>query len=264
MKLKIYQVDAFANKLFEGNPAAICPLGEWLADDLMQSIAMENNLSETAFFVQTNNVYHIRWFTPTQEVDLCGHATLASAYVIFNIVGHEESEILFESKSGPLTVRRNNDALEMNFPSQPPVRCDVPKQITEAFDEMPIECLKSEDYIVVFENEESILNANPDMSLLSELDLRGVVITSKSRKFDFVTRVFAPKYGINEDPVTGSVFTELIPYWSTKLNKNILKARQVSKRGGDVGCVYYGERVQISGKAVLYMTGTVEINTEGN
>lgn len=152
----------------------------------------------------------------------------------------------------------------MNFPSQPPVSCDTPKQITEAFAEMPIECLKAEDYIVVFENEESVLNARPNMLLLSELDLRGVAITSKSHKFDFVTRVFAPKYGIDEDPVTGSVFTELIPYWSTKLNKNSLKARQVSKWGGDVGCVYDGERVQISGKAVLYMSGTVEINTEGN
>lgn len=259
MKLTLYQIDAFASKVFEGNPAAICPLEAWLPDELMQSIAIENNLSETAFFVQTDNGYHIRWFTPAHEVDLCGHATLASAYVIFDLLGYKQNTIAFESRSGVLTVKRENDWLEMDFPSQPPVKCDTPEQIVRAFTDTPIECLKSEDYIVVFEHEASVVNASPDFSLLSGLDLRGVAITSTSGKYDFVTRFFAPKFGINEDPVTGSAFTQLIPYWSNRLNKQRLNAKQVSSRGGEVGCVYAGDRVQISGKAVKYMVGTIDI-----
>lgn len=259
MELTLYQIDAFATKPFEGNPAAICPLDEWLPDELMQSIAAENNLSETAYFVQNNSGYHIRWFTPTHEVDLCGHATLASAFVLFNILGHEGDEIAFESRSGILTVIQNADRMEMDFPSQPPVACDIPQPILEAFEDTPIECLKAEDYIVVFENEAAVLNAEPKFSALSELDLRGVAITSTSTSYDFVTRFFAPNYGINEDPVTGSAFTQLIPYWSNKLDKQRMTAKQVSKRGGEVGCVYAGERVLISGKATKYMKGTIEI-----
>lgn len=259
MKLPLYQIDAFANKPFTGNPAAICPLDKWLPDDLMQSIATENNLSETAFFVKINESYSIRWFTPAHEVDLCGHATLASAYVIFNILKHEENNIVFESKSGLLEVKQNNDWLEMNFPSQPATKCTVPEIVKEAFNEEPIECLQSEDYVLVFKNEKSILSANPNMSLLSELDLRGVIITSRSNQYDFVSRFFAPKYGINEDPVTGSSFTQLIPYWSKKLNKQTLNAKQISKRGGVVKCVDLKERVQISGQAVKYMDAIIEI-----
>jgi PhzF family phenazine biosynthesis protein len=260
MELTLYQIDAFANKPFEGNPAAICPLDEWLPEELMQSIASENNLSETAYFVKTGDGYHIRWFTPSHEVDLCGHATLASAYVIFNILGYNKSQIVFESRSGRLTVKRHNDRFEMDFPAQPPVPCDTPQEILNAFKRTPSECLKSEDYIVVFEDEASILNANPDFSLLSELNLRGVAITSVSNEYDFVTRFFAPKYGINEDPVTGSAFTQLIPYWANKLNKNALIAKQVSRRGGEVGCGYSGNRVQISGKAAKYMVGIIEVS----
>ena len=259
MELTLYQIDAFANKPFEGNPAAICPLNEWLSDELMQSIAAENNLSETAFFVKTNSSYRIRWFTPTNEVNLCGHATLASAYVIFNFLGYKEHIVSFESKSGVLTVQRNNDLLEMDLPAQVPVNCSTPELIIQAFNQTPIECLKAEDYIVVFENEASVVNAAPDLALLSELDLRGVAITAKSRKYDFVTRFFAPKYGINEDPVTGSAFTQLIPYWSIKLNQPNLNAKQVSNRGGEVGCIYSGERVRISGNATKYMIGNIEI-----
>lgn len=259
MELTIYKIDAFAKKMFEGNPAAICPLKAWLPDEFMQSIAEENNLSETAYFVKNENNFHIRWFTPTHEVDLCGHATLASAFVIFNIIGYKENQITFESKSGLLTVNRINDSFEMNFPSRPPIQCGIPEQIIMAFDEPPVECLQSEDYIVVFDDEKSVLNASPDISLLSTLDLRGVAITSKSKKYDFITRFFAPKYGIDEDPVTGSAFTQLIPYWSNKLNKTSLTAKQVSKRGGEVGCVYANERVKISGKAVKYMVGTIDI-----
>lgn len=260
MKLDIYQIDAFANHVFEGNPAAICPLHEWLPDDLMQSIAEENNLSETAFFVPVDNGFHVRWFTPLHEVDLCGHATLASAYVIFNVLGYEEKEINFESKGGRLTVKKNNDWLEMDFPSQPPEKCSTPDLLLNAFDITPVECLKSADYILVFEDESNVLNAVPDLSLLEQLDLRGVIITSKSDKYDFINRFFAPKYGINEDPVTGSAFTQLIPYWSDKLGKQTLTAKQVSERGGEVACVYSGERVNIFGKAVKYMQGVIEVN----
>lgn len=259
MELTLYQVDAFANKIFEGNPAAICPLVEWLPDELMQAIATENNLSETAFYVKKDSGYHIRWFTPAHEVDLCGHATLASAYVIFHVLGDERDQIDFESRSGVLKVTKNSDWLEMDFPSQPPVECQTPKEIVKAFGCEPIACLKSEDYIVIFKDEDTILNACPDLSLLSKLDLRGVAITSKSKKYDFVTRFFAPKYGINEDPVTGSAFTQLIPYWANELDKDTLKAKQVSARGGEVNCAFSGVRVTISGKAAKYMVGRIEI-----
>lgn len=259
MELTIYQIDAFASKLFEGNPAAVCPLDAWLPDELMQSIAKENNLSETAFFVPTAEGFHVRWFTPSHEVDLCGHATLASAYVIFHFLECTKNEIEFDSRSGVLKVRRNNDWLEMDFPSQPPVKCDTPAQIVDAFDLEPVECLKAEDYIVVFEDEQSVLNARPDLALLTELDLRGVAITSKSMTYDFVSRFFAPSYGINEDPVTGSAFTQLVPYWSKKLNKQSMQAKQVSSRGGVVQCLDMKERVIISGKAVKYMQGTISV-----
>jgi PhzF family phenazine biosynthesis protein len=259
MKLNIYHIDAFANKPFEGNPAAVIPLEKWLSDELMQAIAAENNLSETAYFIRTNSGYHIRWFTPVQEVNLCGHATLASSYVIFKILEYEKEEILFESRSGVLRVSHNDEWLQLNFPSQPPVQCETPSEILGAFTETPIECLKSEDYIVVFKDENQIIEANPNFILLSELDLRGVIITSKSEKYDFVSRCFAPKYGINEDPVTGSAFTQLIPFWSKKLNKVNMYAKQVSKRGGEVKCNFLGERVLISGKAAMYLVGTIEI-----
>jgi len=259
MELSLYQVDAFANKPFEGNSAAICPLDEWLPVDLMQSIANENNLSETAFFVKKNGRFHIRWFTPTNEVNLCGHATLASAYVIFNLLGYTEKKILFESMSGPLSVIRKGDLLIMDFPSCPPVKCDIPQAILNAFDDTPVECLKNDDYIVVFENESSVFNARPDLLQLTQLDLRGVIITSQSSQYDFVSRFFAPNYGINEDPVTGSSFTQLAPYWASKLNISQFKAKQISKRGGEVACELFGERVLISGKAVMYMQGIIKI-----
>ena len=259
MELILYQIDAFASKPFEGNPAAICPLPTWLPDDVMQAIASENNLSETAFFIETTNGYHIRWFTPVHEVDLCGHATLASAYVIFNILEYKQKQINFESRSGILRVTRNGDWLDMDFPAQPPIECETPDEIIQAFADKPLLCLKSEDYIVVFDKEEEVRNAKPDLSLLTRLDLRGVVITSKARDCDFITRCFAPKYGINEDPVTGSAFTQLIPYWANKLDKSVLRAMQVSKRGGEVNCVYAGDRVTISGKAVKFMVGKIEL-----
>lgn len=261
MKLPIYQIDAFAERVFAGNPAAVCPLQEWLSDEIMQSIAEENNLSETAFFVPTEQGFHIRWFTPVAEVDLCGHATLASAYVIFTILGYEKSEILFESKSGPLKVTNSGGLMVMDFPSQPPVTCEIPEEIVQAFNDKPIECLKAEDYIVVFGSEDEVRAAQPELSLLKNVDLRGVVITAQSNRYDFVSRFFAPKLGVDEDPVTGSSHTQLVPYWSNVLGVKKLHAKQVSSRGGELFCELAGNRVLITGKAIKYLTGEIEIKT---
>lgn len=259
MELMLYQIDAFADRPFEGNPAAVCPLSEWLSDELMQAIASENNLSETTFFVPSPEGFHIRWFSPVCEVDLCGHATLASAWVLFNLLGYAREEVAFQSRSGILTVRRNMDWLEMDFPAQPPAVCDIPPAADRAFSTAPRACVRNQDYIFIFDNEEEIVGANPDLAALTELDLRGVAITARSGSYDFVLRFFAPKYGINEDPVTGSAFTQLIPYWSAVLGKTRLTARQVSARGGDVRCLLAGDRVSISGKAAKYMVGSIEL-----
>ena len=261
MDLTLYQVDAFANKLFEGNPAAIIPLQSWLSDDQMQSLAGENNLSETAFFVKKENGYHIRWFTPSCEVDLCGHATLAAAYVIFNIMRlTKANKITFESRSGLLIVKKKNDWLELDFPVQQPQCCVIPSLIIEAFNETPIECLYAEDYLVVFKDELSVQKAQPNYAILEKLSLRGVIITAKGFTCDFVSRFFAPKYGINEDPVTGSAHTQLAPYWADKLGIVDLHARQLSNRGGELLCKIIDNRVLISGKAVMYMKGEIRFD----
>ena len=260
MELNLYQIDSFTDTPFEGNPAAIIPLKTWLPDNIMQSIAEENNLSETAFFVPNNKGFHIRWFTPKTEVDLCGHATLAAAYVLFNIQGYNKERIEFESKSGTLTVLQKDNWLVMDLPAQPPIPCDVPDEIVKAFDKVPIECLRSEDYIAVFETESDILSIKPDIDYLKKLDLRGVIITAKSRQYDFVSRFFAPKYGIDEDPVTGSAHTQLIPYWAHKLGKTNMQAKQVSSRGGEILCELYNDRVLISGKAVKFLEGKIQLN----
>ena len=261
MKIPLYQIDAFASKLFEGNPAAVCPLDEWLPDEIMQSIAEENNLSETAFFVPKGNGFHIRWFTPASEVDLCGHATLAAAYILFNTLGYKKDKIEFDSKSGILTVTKDNEWLVMDFPAQPPVSCDIPEEIIKAFNIEPIECLKSEDFIVVFEREIDIESAHPDFGQLIKLDLRGVIITAKSSRYDFVARFFAPKYGIPEDPVTGSAYTQLAPYWVSKIGPKRFSVKQMSSRGGELTCELVGDRVLISGRAVKYLEGTIKIET---
>ena len=259
MDLSIYQIDAFSACVFEGNPAAVCPLDEWLPDKTMQSIAEENNLSETAFFVPKDDGFHIRWFTPASEVDLCGHATLGSAYVLFNILGYKNEAIQFDSKSGILVVTKQDDWLTLDFPKQPPVYCETPKEIVEAFNKEPIECMMSEDIIAVFENEIDIESANPNFEQLKKLDSRGVIITAKSMRYDFVARFFAPKYGIPEDPVTGSAYTQLAPYWASKLGKQKFKAKQLSSRGGELYCEILGDRVLISGKATKYMEGKITI-----
>jgi PhzF family phenazine biosynthesis protein len=261
MEISLYQIDAFASKLFEGNPAAVCPLDEWLPDEIMQSIAEENNLPETAFFVPKGNGFHIKWFTPASEVDLCGHATLAAAYVLFNIFGYKEDKIEFDSKSGILAVTKDNEWLVMDFPAQPPVSCDIPKEIVKAFNIAPIECLKSEDFIVVFERETDIESVNPDFGQLIKLDLRGVIITARSSRYDFIARFFAPKYGIPEDPVTGSAYTQLAPYWASKIGSKRLSVKQMSSRGGELTCEIVGDRVLISGKAIKYLEGQINIET---
>lgn len=259
MEIPIYQIDAFSSDVFKGNPAAVCPLSEWLPAETMQSIAAENNLSETAFFVPKDDDFHIRWFTPASEVDLCGHATLGSAYVLFNILGYENDAIQFDSRSGILKVTKQDDWLTLDFPKQPPVPCDTPKELIAAFNMDPIECMVSEDLIAVFENETDIETAIPNFEQLIKIDSRGVIITAKSTRYDFVARFFAPKLGVPEDPVTGSAYTQLTPYWASKLGPKKFKAKQISLRGGEVNCEIAGDRVLISGKAAKFMEGKITL-----
>ena len=259
MEIPIYQIDAFASRLFEGNPAAVCPLDRWLPDDIMQSIAAENNLSETAFFVPDGNRFHIRWFTPASEVDLCGHATLASAHVLFDVLGYKRDRVDFDSRSGILTVTKDQEWLVMDFPSQPPVPCDVPQAVVQAFGKSPVECQESEDLIVVFDREEDVESASPDFEVLKRIDQRGIAITAASDRYDFVARFFAPKYGIPEDPVTGSAYTQLAPYWAARLGKKKFSVKQLSRRGGELLCELSGDRVFIYGKAVKYLEGEIII-----
>ena len=259
VKLPIYQIDAFAEKMFEGNPAAVVPLDKWLPNETLQAIAEENNLAETAFFVPTDSGFHIRWFTPIKEVSLCGHATLASAYVLFECMGYEGALVNFESISGPLLVTKNEDLLTLDFPSQEPVVCEAPKELIAGLGKAPLECYRNEDYVAVFGNEDEIISINPKHNHLEELDLRGVIVTSPSPEFDFVVRFFAPKFGINEDSVTGSAYTQLTPLWSKKSGKTKFSAKQLSQRGGRVLCELIDDRVMISGSAIKYAEGSIEL-----
>ncbi|CAN5470517.1 PhzF family phenazine biosynthesis protein [soil metagenome] len=260
MKLTIYQVDAFTKNVFAGNPAAVCPLESWIDAELMQKIAFENNLSETAFFLKSEDVYEIRWFTPTFEIDLCGHATLASAFVIFEVLKAEESLVKFHSlKSGELSVEKNGDLLILDFPSRPVERCDAPDGLIEAIGKEPKEILKARDYFLVYENEQEIADIAPNFSKLLDIDAHGFIVTAKGDNSDFVSRFFAPEVGVFEDPVTGSAHCNLIPYWSEKLGKTELFARQISARGGELFCELKGDRVKIGGNAVLYLKGEIFI-----
>lgn len=262
MKREIFQVDAFTRKPFGGNPAAVVPLDAWLPDETMQSIALENNLSETAFFVREGDGYGLRWFTRAFEIDLCGHATLATAHVIFDVLGSDERVLRFQTKSGELTVERVGERLVMDFPSRPPVACDVPEGLFEAIGKEPIEVLRSRDYFLVYENEQDILDLQPNFSRLAEIPTHAVIVTARGDETDFVSRFFAPEAGINEDPVTGSAHCNLIPYWAEKLGKTELFARQVSARGGELYCEFAGDRVKIGGHATLYMKGEIYVGTE--
>ncbi|MBS1562947.1 MAG: PhzF family phenazine biosynthesis protein [Bacteroidetes bacterium] len=259
MKIPIYQVDAFSETLFGGNPAAICPLEDWLTDEQMQKIAMENNLAETAFLVKNGSDYDIRWFTPTVEVKLCGHATLASAHVLFNTGSGNNDSIVFHSKSGPLRVTRNGDLLTLDFPATPPAPVtDAPSAIFEGLHIDPVPVFKSAfDYMVVLPSQKIIEALQPDFKLLASLDSRGLIATAPGDEADFVSRCFFPQSGIDEDPVTGSAHTAMVPYWSQRLGKIKLKAIQLSKRRGYLDCELAGDRVLMSGHAVTYLEGEI-------
>lgn len=259
MKYKIYQIDAFTDRIFSGNPAAVCPLNEWLSDDLMQKIAMENNLAETAFYVKEDDHYQIRWFTPKVEVDLCGHATLAAAYVLFNHEYYPEKVINFYSKrSGKLSVTKNNEHLALNFPVDIFQQADITDELKSGFNLIPKEIYKGKsDYLFVYETENQIQTLIPNLASIATLEARGVIATAKGENIDFVSRFFAPQCGVDEDPVTGSAHTTLTPFWSQRLHKNKLTAIQLSERKGYLNCELLGDRVEISGKAKLYLIGEI-------
>jgi PhzF family phenazine biosynthesis protein len=260
MELRLFQVDAFADRLFGGNPAAVCPLDAWLPDEVMQQIAAENNLAETAFYVKAPGGFHIRWFTPTVEVDLCGHATLASAYVAFHCDGWPGDVVEFASKSGPLEVRREGDLLVLDFPADLVEPVDVPQLLIDALGREPIETYKGKtDYLVVYGAEEHVAALAPDLVDLAMVPARGIIVTAPGRQVDFVSRFFAPQVGVPEDPVTGSAHTTLTPYWSARLGKVELTAMQLSKRQGRLRCRMAGSRVEIAGKAVPYLQGTITV-----
>lgn len=263
--LPIYQVDAFTNTLFGGNPAAVMPLDSWLPDSLLQSIARENNLSETAFLVPLPDSdpadFHIRWFTPSVEVPLCGHATLASAWVLFNRLNWPGETARFHSKSGPLAVtRRADDWLELDFPNLPFEQSSTPSLISETLPGAPFEAFyvpSDTNYMVVLGSEDEVRNARPDSRKLTALGNQGLIVTAPGSDCDFVSRYFAPGAGIDEDPVTGSIHSVLVPYWAEKLGKTKLHARQLSARGGELRCELRGQRVAIAGQAAFYMEGSV-------
>lgn len=262
MKLKIYQADAFTEKLFGGNPAAVCPLeNDWLPEHTMQNIAMENNLAETAFLLKKGDIYHIRWFTPAVEVDLCGHATLASAHILFEQYRHPSDEIIFHSaRSGELRVKKNGDTLTLNFPADTFQKIELTEELCAGFTPKPVEAYRGKtDVMLVFKTEAEVANAAPDFEKINRIPGRGVIITARGSQCDFVSRFFAPQSGINEDPVTGSAHTTLTPYWSKVIGKTELSAIQLSPRKGYLKCRLLGGRVEISGKAVTYLTGEITV-----
>jgi PhzF family phenazine biosynthesis protein len=259
MEIPLYQIDAFTSRLFAGNPAAVCPLDEWLPDDVMQSIASENNLSETAFFVRRGDRYLLRWMTPAAEVDLCGHATLASAFVIFEYLERDREVVAFDTRSGELVVRRDGDRLTLDFPARAPEACTPDPRLAQALGRAPREILAARDYFCIYDSEDEVRALAPNMDLLAQVDHFAVIVTGPSRTADFVSRFFAPAKGVPEDPVTGSAHCTLVPYWSRRLGKKTLRALQVSRRGGELWCEDRGERVAISGRAVPYLEGTVRI-----
>ena len=261
MKLTVYHVDAFAEKVFTGNPAAVIPLDDWLEEELMQKIAMENNLSETAFFVKTDEGYHLRWFTPEYEIDLCGHATLASAYVIKNFLEPHLAEINFSTqKAGVLKASAADGIYTLDFPSRMPQPCSVPDKLLPSIGiSTVVEVLRSRDYFIVLPDENAVKNIEPDYTLMKELDTIGVIVTAKGHEADVVSRCFYPGAGIPEDPVTGSAHCNIVPYWSEKLSKTKLFCKQLSPRGGDLHCELNGDRVLMSGKCVLFMQGEIDL-----
>jgi PhzF family phenazine biosynthesis protein len=261
MRITLYQVDAFTDRVFGGNPAAVCILEQWLDDELMQNIAAENNLSETAFAVKHDNDYKIRWFTPNSEVDLCGHATLATAHVLFKHYNYPGKKIIFQSMTrGELGVLREDDFLTLDFPTDTIEHVDAPQKLVDAIGKPPVESFRGRsDYLLIYDSQKDIEEISPNFVQLAEVDLRGIIVTAPGNETDLVSRFFAPGLEINEDPVTGSAHTTLTPYWCKKLGKKTLTARQLSKRKGDLGCKLHGDRVHITGKAVTYLVGEIDI-----
>ncbi|GAA4277368.1 PhzF family phenazine biosynthesis protein [Aquimarina mytili] len=261
MKIKMYQIDAFTKTLFGGNPAAICHLPHWLDDTTLQNIAIENNLAETGYFVKNESVYEIRWFMPHAEIDLCGHATLASAYVIFNYIDTSIQEVAFSSKSGILKAKKeDNGSITLDFPSRPPKEIEIPKEVFQALKAKPLGAYAARDLVITLSSEEEVLAENPNLEVLKDLPYLCTIITAKGNNSDFVSRVFdANAKVLPEDPVTGSAHASLVPFWAKELNKNSLKALQLSQRGGELDCKLEGDRVFLSGYSVLYLTGEIYI-----
>ncbi len=261
MQIPLYQIDAFADGPFTGNPAAVCPLDSWLPDAVMQAIAAENNLSETAFFVLEGEFYRLRWFTPTTEVDLCGHATLAAAYVVFRWLQSDRRSITFQTvQAGPLTVARDGDLLALDFPSRPPEPCAMSEKLVAGLGRRPAALLAARDYLAIYDHADDIAALTPDFAGLAALDRFAIIVTAPGTGgVDFVSRFFAPARGVDEDPVTGSAHCTLIPYWAERLGKTRLAARQLSRRGGALTCALTGARVTIAGRASPYLEGTITV-----
>ena len=258
MKIPYYVVHAFMSRRCGGNPAGVCPLDQWLDDATMQRLATENGLPETAFFVPRGAGFQLRWFTPANEIDLCGHATLASAWVLFHRRGLAAESIAFDSKSGALTVGRDRARLALDFPSRPPAPCDTPPGLARALGAVPLETLRARDYLCLYESEREVRALRPDFAALETLGVSSLIATAPGTDADFVSRFFAPGFGVPEDPVTGSAHCTLIPWWAKRLGRATLFARQVSARGGELWCEDRGERVTIAGDAALYLEGTIE------
>ena len=259
MTIPCYQIDAFTDRVFAGNPAGVCFLPTWLPDEMLQKIALENNLSETAFVVRKGDEFELRWMTPSVEVDLCGHATLASAFVIFSELKHAAPDIRFHTKSGVLGARRDGSRITLDFPAMKATRSEVPLSLVGGLGWLPRECWKTRDYLAVFDIEEEVLALTPEFLQLARLDCLGIIVTAPGRDCDFVSRFFAPGAGIPEDPVTGSAHSTLTPYWAARLGKSHLHARQLSSRGGELWCEDRGERVGIGGNCVLYSRSQIEL-----
>jgi PhzF family phenazine biosynthesis protein len=259
MTLDYYQVDAFADRVFTGNPAGVVPLKRWLPTNLLQSLAAEVGHAETAFFVPRGSAFHLRWFTPTVEVDLCGHATLAAAHVLWTHLAHAGDPLFFETQSGPLSVSREGGRLMLDFPSRPAQTTECPPALIEGLGLKPFQVWKARDYLAVFRREDEIRALAPNLAKLAELDCLGVIATAPGKSVDFVSRFFAPRAGIPEDPVTGSAHCTLTPYWSKRLGKPRLRAEQLSVRGGRLWCEVVGDRVKISGHAVTFLQGRIDV-----
>mgnify|MGYP001032082359 CR=1 FL=1 len=263
MKIPYFHVDAFAREPFRGNPAGVCLLEQWLPDELMRKIALENRHSETAFVVEASGTFHLRWFTPVKEVQLCGHATLAAAFVVFERLGYTEPVLGFETASGTLKVARDGSLFVLDLPVRPTDPCETSETLIRAVGRHPVETRRARAYLAVLASETEVKELQPDLKAVEELDAAGLIVTAPGDEVDFVSRYFAPKLGVPEDPVTGSAHCALIPYWAHRFGRTKLQARQLSARGGDLRCELWKDRVKIGGSAVGYLSGTIEVDAHG-